>query len=204
MTAQDILSTVGWEIGQRGDQILFSTQNTLVLQLISLMVRAAGDVANRTEWQALHKSFDTAADVAEVALPADFRELQESGAIYLKQPGGTIDYEPVRVITAPEHWSLIKSRPSSQRFCRLSGGKLQFAPNTGAYGARVPYVSKFWNTNGSEGIGSGADTFNIPERLIAAGTIWRWRRQKGFEFTDLQSEYEADLLEAVAADRGVA
>lgn len=204
MTAQDVLTKVGWEIGQRGDQVLWSDQSALVQQLVALMIRAADDIAYRTEWQKLHRELVVDPETADIVLPADFRELAESGAIRINVAPEDGSFKPVRVITAPEQWDLISARPSAQHYCYISNGRLKFSPNTGALGAKVRYVSKFWNANGTEGIGSGTDTFHIPERLIVAGTVWRWRRQKGFEFTDLHSEYEADLLEAVSADRGVA
>lgn len=204
MTAQNVLTKVGWEIGQDGTKLLFSTPNALVRQLIELMYAAGTDIARRTEWQNLHKTFDVVANLDKIALPADFRELQESGAIKLKPAVGTTGFKPARMIVAPEQWDLILSRPSAQTYCHLTGGKLHFAPNSGPEGAIVRYVSKYWNLNAQEGLNAADELFAIPEHLLVRGTVWRWRRQKGLEFSDLLAEYESDLIDAVSADRGVA
>lgn len=204
MSAQDVLSQIAWQIGQKGDEFLFSDPTPLVQQVIALMFVAGKDVACRTEWQKLHKSADIPANADFFALPADFREITETGALSKIPADGATTFEPVRVIVAPEQWQMVSMRPSVQTYAHLTEGKLRFSPNTGATGVRMRYVSKHWNLNGNAGLSDPNEEFAIPEELIVKNTVWRWRRQKGLEFNDLLAEYEADLAEAVTSDRGVA
>lgn len=204
MSAQDVLSQVAWQIGQKGDEFLFSNKTPLVQQVIALMFVAGNDIAGRTEWQKLHKSVDIPANADFFALPADFREITETGALSKIPAAGEMSFDPVRIIVAPEQWQLVSMRPSAQMYAHLTEGKLRFSPNTGATGVRMRYVSKNWNLNGNAGLADADEEFAIPERLLVQNTVWRWRRQKGLEYNDLLAEYEADLAEAVTSDRGVA
>ena len=203
MTAQDVLIRVGWEIGQNGEEMLFSSENAIVKQLKQIMFASGNDIAGRTEWQKLHKEWNIGGNQTFVDLPDDFREFQEGGAIRVLPADGTMRYQPVRLVTDPMQWDMLTARPSAQNYARISDGKLHFSNGTGS-AARASYVSKYWNLNAGSSITAADETFAIPEDLLVRGMVWRWRRQKGLPFTDQQSEYEADLIEAVSADRGIA
>ena len=203
MTAQDVLTRVGWEIGQNGEAMLFSSENAIVKQLKQIMFAAGNDIAGRTEWQKLHRDWNINGQETSVDLPDDFKEFQEGGAIRVFPSGDETRYQPVRLITDPMQWDMITARPSAQNYARISGGQLHFSNGTGI-AARARYISKFWNLNAGAAVTAANEMFAIPEDLLVRGMVWRWRRQKGLPFTDQQSEYEADLIEAISADRGIA
>lgn len=54
----------------------------------------------------------------------------------------------------------------------------------------------------SKALTADDDRTLFPERLLAKGILWRWKRQKGLPFDDSLAEFEADLLQEINADRG--
>ena len=202
MTAWTVLSNIVLEIGFRDAIERFDVRNRTLRSLLALMNVTGKDIARRVEWSRLTREMDVAEGSEETLLPDDFHRMSEGGVVYLNKEG----FHPVRLVAAPEQWAFLKRRPSSQSYCHLSGGRIQFAPKLGQGGARMRYVSKYWaqgqDKKGKDAIDSGEDTLLIPERLVEKGSVWRWRRQKGLPYDDVFSEFEADLATETRADRG--
>lgn len=46
------------------------------------------------------------------------------------------------------------------------------------------------------------DTFNLPERLISLGVVWRWRASKRMEYAEDLENYNIAFSEEVGSDKG--
>lgn len=198
MSAADVFELVVQSIGFGSATI--ADGSTVSKQVLSFMNEAGNDIARRAEWSEMFRTEVFAAGLEEATLPADFYQVAETGAFRADGPKGF--YLPFRRVIAPEKWEFLAVRPSRQPHYHLAEGKILFAPDTGADGVKMRYVSKFWVNQDKAAITQGADTIRFPEHLLHRNTVWRWRRQKGFSYQDLLSEYEADLEEAITANRG--
>lgn len=198
MSAEEMLGNVLLEIGLDDPSAQIGGTSYEIRQIRGMMNAAGRDVAARAEWSRLHRDWTVAGGVRAAALPADFQEMTETGAVRLDKPG----FHPVRAVVAPEQWAFLCARPSSRPFYHLSEGKILFSPALDRAGARIRYVSRHWVAGGRAGIAQNADTLLIPERLVEKGAIWRWKRQKGLPHDDVLAEFEADLIAEIKADRG--
>lgn len=199
MSAETILTNVLLEVGLDIDNPQLSGTNYDVLQIRQFMNAAGKDVASRAEWSGLISEESIAGSVSEAALPSDFYELTETGAVRLNKA----DFAPVRNVIAPEMWALLTARPSSQAYFHLAEGKVLFSPALDSDGAVLRYLSNQWVV-GKTQITQNSDTLVIPERLVEKGAVWRWKRQKGLPYEDWLNEYEADILAEIKASRGAA
>lgn len=166
-------------------------------QVLALMNAAGVDISTRAEWQGQSADL-SASSVASILLPADFQELAEDGAVIL----GSGD--PVRRVLSPAMWQLLTKNPSYDPHFHIRNGAILFSPAVASGGVTVRYQTKNWLAGGKSAITADTDQTVWPEHLLARGTIWRWKRQKGLPYDDLIAEFEADLSTAVKADRGVA
>ena len=193
MTAQTIMERVVTGCGI--DRAATVTGSDFETRQFRAVINAAGDdIALRAEWSKLFTTATIASGTSSYALPADFREMAESGAVRTATA-------PVRVVVMPEQWAFLTQNPSGQLYCHLSGGNLLFSPALPA-AATLTYLSKNWVAGGKDAVTDDGDTLLIPESLVALGAIWRWKRAKGLPYDDQLAEYEADLEAHLKADRG--
>ena len=129
-----------------------------------------------------------------------FQEMAEGGAVVLNKTS----YRPVRPVVDPTMWQFLTVRQSGQTFYHIKSGAVHFAPEIDEDGATLRYVSRYWLEGDKEAVTSNEDVPVFPAPLLASGTVWRWKRQKGLPYQDLLAEFEADLEAAIKADRGAA
>ncbi len=168
-------------------------------QTMIVMAKEAGDeIARRVDWQTMLKTSTVLHNPH--ALPKDFQRLIPGGAV--RTLNGTF----CRAITSGSQWNVIAGSGSLQPFFFLRSDVMQFSPPAIAPGASVEYVTKNWIIGDpyaeKDEFSSDGDTTAFPERLLTKGVIWRWKRQKGLAYEDELAEFEADLAQEVAADRG--
>lgn len=193
MTAQTVMERVVTACGV--DRVATVAGADFETRQFVAEINAAGqDIALRAEWSRLFKTVPVTIGTTSFPLPADFREMAESGAV-------TTASQPVRVVVMPEQWAFLSQYPSGQLYCHLQGGNLLFSPAL-PQAASVTYLSRNWVAGDKEAVTDDGDTFNIPEGLLALGAVWRWKRAKGLPYDDQLAEYEADLEAHLKADRG--
>lgn len=170
------------------------TANTMV----ELAQQAGDEIARRVDWRGLLVSAPIASSGSP--LPADFQRLI---------PGGPIraaDGSFIRPVTNGAQWAFLSQNPSAQAYYFLQGSTILTSPASAGSAAVMDYVSKNWikGVNANKAIYSADDdTALFPERLLVKNIIWRWRREKGLSFNDNLTEFEADLVQEINADRGV-
>lgn len=165
-------------------------------QIRALMNAAGRDINTRAEWSRAQSEF-LVSNATYGDLPADFQRMADAGAVIFNGN----DHVPVRPCKSPELWQLFEKFPPEQPYYLLRNGRIYFTENTGADGAVVRYVSVNW-VSGAAVAASNSDVTIFPEELLAKGTIWRFKRQKGLPYDDEMAEFEADLEAAARADRG--
>jgi hypothetical protein len=168
--------------------------------MVALAKETGDEIARRADWQAMLKTASVVS--TPYPLPADFQRLVAGGAI--RTAAGNF----FRLVTEGSQWVVIEASASVQPFFSVRGKKVLFAPVQAAVGATVEYVSKNWIIGDPyaerDGFKSDDDKTAFPERLLMKGIIWRWKRQKGLSYEDELAEFEADLQQEAAADRGAA
>ncbi|QAX31312.1 phage adaptor protein [Leisingera sp. NJS204] len=199
MTVETVLQGVLMEIGLDLPDAQIGGDSFEMRQLRGMMNAAGVDIASRAEWSRLYTDWTIGGGVSSVALPDDFHQMAEQGAVRIDKAG----FRPVRAVVAPEQWDFLTRRPSTQPYYHLRSGQLHFAPALPSEGALVRYVSTNW-VDGGDHITQNGDSLLIPERLVEKGAIWRWKRQKGQPYDDNLAEFEADLIAEIKADRGEA
>lgn len=146
--------------------------------------------------------------VAVYALPADFKRLQRNPySVFDEQ----LDAPGIPVTTDGDWVELLDSGiAGADRFYRLTGYdeawsiEFEAPPTTDIV---ISYVSKNWMANSSGVVGytftSADDVLILPERLVEAGIIWRWRERKGLPFADKYNEFSVLLARHLNDQRGL-
>lgn len=197
MTIETILPWVFSECGLDVSAPDITSNDYQTRQIAALMNAAGQDVNTRTEWSKAMKSFAIAGGVSSVALPADFQKVAGAGSIAL----ASSPYGAMRPVTDPTTWQFLSEHAPEVPYYHLRSGMIYFAPAVASGGAEMVYITMNWLGTKSV-ISDNMDEPIFPENLLARGTIWRWRRQKGLPYEDLMAEFEADLEAAIQADRG--
>jgi len=82
-------------------------------------------------------------------------------------------------------------------------------PTSAGINATLNYVSGHFvaKSNGTDFravFASDDDSTVYTEDLLVKNMVWRWKRQKGLDYTDDLAEFEAMLKAEINADRGIA
>ncbi|OHV77973.1 hypothetical protein [Ensifer sp. LCM 4579] len=177
---------------------VYGTNDPNAQTMVALAQEAGGEIARRADWRRLVKSL--AVSASPELLPSDYQRLAPGGAVR-SADGGCI-----RLVTNDAQWAVVAAVGSEALYCHLRGKEMLFSPAAAAAGATIDYLSKNWVLGDPyeerDLFRADDDTMLFPERLLAKGLIWRWKRQKGLPFEDHLAEFEAELLQEINADRG--
>jgi len=196
MSIGDILPGILAECGLDVLAPDISSSDFQMRQIRALIDAAGKDISTRAQW-AGSLNYDTIpASATAYALPGDFQEMANGGAI-LQVTSGL----PIRPITDTTVWQFLVSNPSDALYYHIFQNGVLFSSEIPAGGATFYYVSKNWLGN-KAAVTDNADQPVFSEDLLARGVVWRWRRQKGLDYEDLMAEFESDLDAAILADRG--
>lgn len=202
MSLLTVVQNIARGAGFEPPQDVVTNTDTVVSQTLLFVIRAGEEIARRADWRNLEgsASFTTG---STLALPAGFHRLAQGGAVRLLS-----SVEPVRGSLSIDEWrALASAGPTSRLFFRLTGaGIILSRPLTGAEGVAVDYLTDQWVRDGTTAqstITADSNTFVFPERLIELNALARWKRQKGLAYKDEQDEFEAEIANEYAADRGI-
>jgi hypothetical protein len=155
-----------------------------------------GDLLDRADWpQPIGAQVTIAGTgVADYALPSDFRRLQRNVySVFDEQ----LDAPGIPVTTDGDWVELLDAGiAGADRFYRLTGYdgnysiSFEAAPTTNIV---LSYVSNNWKATAAGVPGTMFtaidDILILPDRLIEAGIIWRWRERRGMPFQDKYNEF---------------
>lgn len=166
--------------------------------MVELAQEAGDEISRRVDWRATLTTFTVPASGSP--FPNDYQRLIPGGSV--RAADGTF----IRPVTNSAQWAFLTQYPSAQPFYFLQGATILMAPASAGVGAVMDYVSANWIkgvTGNKATYSADDDTALFPERLLVKNIIWRWRRLKGLSFNDHLTEFEADLVQEINADRGV-
>lgn len=118
--------------------------------------------------------------------------------------------QPIKGSVSPQLWQQMKSGSVSGIYprYRIRGGILRMLPvPTAAQTVAFEYISTKWVSD------SGGSTFYaawnadtnvglLSESIMADGVLWRFKRQKGFDYAEEFAAYERLVADALARDGG--
>jgi len=132
-------------------------------------------------------------------LPSDYERLCAGLSI-------SVSGNPLRGSLTQDEWNSLTPAIGVPRYFYLTGSRIAFFPymrttNT----AKISYLSKNWALDdaGPKPVMVAAeDRATIPDDVLIAGAVWRWRRHVGKDFADHVAEFEAILADRSKFDGG--
>lgn len=180
-----------------------ATSHTHVQIRDDFLLETIDDMKNRVNWPSpIGKQTAIAGDGSEdYDLPTDFQGLQF---------GETAVYETTTTrrwgvpVATDGEWTQLKTLGTggTNRYYRIKGydgaHQISLYPNPASGSSiTVSYVSTNWMADSA---GTAGNTFTaeddvilFPRRPVELGTIYLWRKSKGFTYGDILAEYEAWL-----------
>jgi len=196
------------ELGILKPLTVVGSADTQVLQLLALAKTEGEELARRGDWEVLFQEFSITTLAAE-----------SQGAIRTLLPGydsivndtmwnrntTTIVFGP----RAKRSWQAEQARGITGPFTtfRIRGGDLIFSP---VPSAGEPVTGEYKNTlycQDAGGTGQSewlldTDVGRLDERIMRLGILWRWKRAKGFDYSEEFATYERAVLNALGKDGG--
>lgn len=209
MSCLSIVQTICAELGLSQPNSAVGSSDVQIATIVALCNREGNTLTARHEWTALQTqaSFTTVAQ-------------QSQGAMATIAPGfksminDTIWNRslrrPVFGPKTPAEWQqqqafAINGPWSSHRI--EQGNLLMYPVPEAGQDCYFEYISKNWCTDstGATGRSAWANDADLPvldENLLILGTIWRWKKLKGFEYAEDFNDYERQVLDAMGKDGG--
>lgn len=195
MTLLEILASVSKSAGVAVPTVAATSTDDEYVKLVQFSAEACEEIARRADWSALRNTATIVGTGAndDFALPSDFDRLTIGGAVVASG-----NY--VRGGLTTDEWLSLTPAVGAPRFFRVNGqSSINFHPYPAlAASISVSYQSKNWCSNGSEAWEADDDTPLVPSDLVVKGTIWRWKRYVGQDYSDYLAEFEAALADRVS------
>lgn len=196
-----VLRTAGTNVTEA-----YSSSDQVALEMADLANEVAADIAKGHDWRDLTKVHTITGDGVQTAFPkpADYDRMVGASAVD-DVANWFWGYHPFRSVNEwmqfvnggyglvqPGGWIII-------------GGEFQFYPAPTDQAA-FPYVSNQWARSES-GQPKGQftaddDEFVLDGRLLTLGLIWRWKAQKGLDYSEDMATFELALQKEQARDKG--
>ncbi|WP_051509091.1 hypothetical protein [Rhizobium favelukesii] len=197
MTILEIIQAVSKNVGLDVPSLAVANTKREIVELIQFATETATEVARRADWSALRATATITGTGTNdnFALPAGFARLTMGSAV-------TTGGNPVRGGISQDEWLSLTSISGTPRYFRINGtSSISFYPYPAlAATATVSYLSKNWASNGTAAWVNDADTPLVPDVLVTQGTIWRFKRKSGQDYSDYLAEFEATLADLAATD----
>jgi hypothetical protein len=168
--------------------------------MLAIAQEAGEEVAHRVDWNRLLKRATITG--LPYTLPEDYHR-PVAGSTIITALGVF-----VRPVTNSGEWAVMRYIGSDHPYFYRSGGTIDIVPAAAAAGSTLNYVSGHFvaKANGTDFravFTSDDDSTVFNEDLLVRNMIWRWKRQKGLDYTDDLAEFEAMLKAEINADRGI-
>jgi hypothetical protein len=204
MTIQTVVNNAAIRIQGNAPATVFSSTTQIAVELRNLVQDVAEDIAGCHDWRDLTKIATFTGDGATetFAKPSDYDRMVQGSSItdpdtwlwgYYAIPTVT-DWLRRRDVAwiSPGGWILL-------------GGEFQFYPAP-VGDAEFPYISNLIvradNDDLKTAFTADNDSFVLSERLLTLGLIWRYRSQKGLDYSEDMATFEIELSKIQTADKG--
>lgn len=207
LTCLQIVQTVCQRLGLAAPTAAVASTDPQIVQILALSQQEGEEQAARYAWQSLQ----TEAVFTTVATSIQ-------GAISTIAPG--MDFiinntiwnrtlrRPVYGPRSEQDWQQIVASQINGPFnsFRIMGDNLLFypIPPQGQICA-FEFLSRNWvsTASGTSAVWtSDADTTKLNDRIMIAGTLWRWRQAKGLDYADAFTAYEKAITDVMGRDAG--
>jgi len=186
------------------------TSDPQIKQIRALLEEEGVDLAARGGWQGI--TFEASLTTAAAEDQGAMSTIASNGFNYVKN--NTIWDRTSRLpVLGPMdavEWQAMKAVVTSgprYRF-RIRGDHLLVNPSpTAGLSWKFEYVSKNWIlgadlTTYKQYFTLDTDTILLPETLVLQGLRWRWKKEKGFEYSEDMRTYEMQVKDAGGRDGG--
>ena len=209
MTLLSVVQEVALLANIRRPTSIASSGDPEILQMRALANVEGRQLARRHDWRSLIRehSFVTVAERNQPgSLPDDFRKMVDD----TMWRGDSS--EPVYGPSSAQFsaWSRATNGPTYGSNFRLVGNAIQIMPTPSAGTIySYEYITSHWAFDVGTGrpassLDNDNDTFSLPEELLLLGTLWRWKKSKGFDYGEELVDYETTLARIASEDRGMA
>lgn len=196
MNVIEIAKAVEPSIAIAAPSVVVSNSDPTVVKLLQMMNEAGREVAQRADWGALEKiaTLTGTGTSAAYSLPPDYARLSLGNAVLSSGVA-------VRGGLSRDEWLSLTPVEGAPRYFRLTGDQISLYPYPALSApVLVAYQSKDWCTGGESFTADDQEPL-VPHELVCRGTIWRWKRSEGQDFSDFLAEYEAMLEQMSAFDQ---
>lgn len=186
------------------------TTDTQVLQMMRMLEEEGNDLARRHSWQGI--TFEATHTTIAAEDQGALTTIATNG--YRDIKNGTFwDRSSKLPILGPlsdQEWAAYKGMATTgaRYHFRIRGGKLLINPVPPAsLSWAFEYASKNWIlgadlTTYKQYFTLDTDTILIPEDLVLMGLRWRWKKEKGLDYSEDFETYEKQVKDAMGQDGG--
>lgn len=198
MTILEIIAAVCKNVGLDVPTSAVANTEREYVELVQFAKEASDEIARRADWAALRSTPATITGTGtndNFALPSGFARLTLGSAV-------TVGGVPLRGGISQDEWFALTPTMGTPRYFRINGtSSISFYPYPAAATAiSVSYVTKNWCSNGTADWDNDTNTPLVPDELVTKGTIWRFKRKSGQDFSDYLAEFEAILTDLAGTD----
>ncbi len=198
MTILEIIAAVCKNVGLPVPTSAVANTERRYVELVQFAKEAADEIARRADWAALRSTPATITGTGtndNFTLPSGFARLTLGSAVSV---GGV----PLRGGISQDEWFALTPTMGTPRYFRVNGtSSISFYPYpAAATSISVSYVTKNWCSNGTANWDNDTNTPLVPDDLVTKGTIWRFKRKSGQDFSDYLAEFEAILTDLAGTD----
>lgn len=181
-----------------------------IVQIKALLEEIGIDMASRVAWegitfQATHTSLAAEDQGAMTAIATNGFKYIKNGTIWDRT-----DRLPILGPLSSQEWQTLKALVvTGPRYRhRIRGGKLLVNPTpTAGHTWAFEYVSKNWIlgadlTTYKQFFTLDSDTLLLPDTEMLQGLRWKWKREKGLDYSEDFRTYEVMLKDAAGRDGG--
>lgn len=195
--------TAGLRIKGEEPGSLFSSPTKFASELANLANEVVADILERHDWRRLAKTHTITGDGSDTAfnLPSDYDRMPLNAKLYasssqtpltpIRDTDQLVQFQIDPVVADPGCWGIF-------------GGQLHILPALGSGSTvKFAYQSNLSIANATKSAFTvDADTFDLDERLLTLGVIWRWRAQKRLEYGEDLQNFENALSARAGRDKG--
>lgn len=203
MTVLTACTAAAIELNQPEPASLFSSTDQFPKELRTQANKTAEAILKTYDWQAFTVLQTMTGDGSTTSfpLPDDYDRMVLKSSVLTSQFAA-----PLGKARDLDQWLNFQLRPfvGAPGWWIVLGGAMQILPALGSgITAKFYYVkNKIVSAGTKTEFTVDADTFDLPERLITLGVIWRWRAQKKMEYGEDMRNFEIALAEEMTRDKG--
>ena len=183
---------------------ILGSNSAQIKQILGLLEEEGNELAGRGDWQELTNEslHTTVATESQGAI----KTIADNGFRYIKD--GTIWNRTSNLrlyVVDDAYWQHVKgtAATSPNYAVRIRGGNLLANPVPGAGDTwAFEYISYNWTTdsagaNAAQYFVADTDLTLLPENILMMGLRWRWKKEKGFEYSEDFIAYERLVKDAL-------